>query len=145
MISLPAATKMFQFTAFPSVWLLIGHTVTWVFQAGFPHSDIHGSLTVCVSPWLFAADRVLHRLLAPRHPPFALCSLFFLFERILLLLQLSIGFCSYKRAFANRQQLFVLLLRKSSGTHAIARGLPFDFLVLCSVFKVRMTRRAPRK
>ena len=42
---------------------------------GFPHSDIHGSLPACGSPWLFAARCVLRRLLAPRHPPCALCSL----------------------------------------------------------------------
>ena len=29
------------------------------------------------SPWLFAATHVLHRHLAPRHPPLALCSLGF--------------------------------------------------------------------
>ena len=42
---------------------------------GFPHSDIHGSILACSSPWLFAAYRVLRRLLAPRHPPYALSSL----------------------------------------------------------------------
>ena len=44
-------------------------------RRGFPHSDIHGSTLVCSSPWLFAAYHVLHRLLAPRHPPSALTSL----------------------------------------------------------------------
>jgi hypothetical protein len=43
--------------------------------AGFPHSDIPGSKTVCVSPRLFAACHVLHRLLVPRHPPCTLSSL----------------------------------------------------------------------
>src|SRR5664279_3061667 len=43
--------------------------------AGFPHSDISGSKSARVSPKLFAACHVLHRLLAPRHPPSALCSL----------------------------------------------------------------------
>src|SRR4030095_1663024 len=42
---------------------------------GFPHSDIPGSKLVCSSPGLFAAYRVLHRLLAPRHSPYALSSL----------------------------------------------------------------------
>ena len=46
-------------------------------MAGFPHSDIHGSILACSSPWLFAAYRVLLRLLAPRHPPYALSSLTF--------------------------------------------------------------------
>ena len=40
-----------------------------------PHSDIHGSKPARGSPWLFAACHVLHRLLAPRHPPNALLML----------------------------------------------------------------------
>ena len=44
----------------------------------FPHSDIHGSLDICSSPWLFAAYHVLLRLLVPRHSPYALSSLTFL-------------------------------------------------------------------
>src|SRR4026207_1250479 len=43
-------------------------------QEGFPHSDIPGSKLVCSSPRLIAAYRVLHRLLAPRHSPYALSS-----------------------------------------------------------------------
>ena len=39
------------------------------------HSDIPGSMLVCSSPRLFAACRVLLRLLMPRHPSCALCSL----------------------------------------------------------------------
>ena len=39
---------------------------------GSPHSDIHGSLPVCGSPWLFAACHVFHRLPVPGHPPRAL-------------------------------------------------------------------------
>ena len=42
---------------------------------GFPHSDIRGSKAICASPRLFAAYRVLHRQLAPRHSPCALTSL----------------------------------------------------------------------
>ena len=42
---------------------------------GFPHSDIRGSTIARISPRLFAACHVLHRLLAPRHPPNALFSL----------------------------------------------------------------------
>ena len=42
---------------------------------GFPHSEIPGSKLVCSSPGLIAAYHVLHRLLTPRHPPFALSSL----------------------------------------------------------------------
>ena len=48
---------------------------TWGFPCEFPHSEIFGSLTMCVYPKLIAAYRVLHRLLMPRHSPYALCSL----------------------------------------------------------------------
>ena len=41
-------------------------------SAGLPHSDIRGSKVICTSPRLFAAYRVLLRLLEPRHPPYAL-------------------------------------------------------------------------
>jgi hypothetical protein len=44
-------------------------------QGGLPHSEIAGSKPVCGSPTLIAADHVLHRLLAPRHSPYALSSL----------------------------------------------------------------------
>ena len=44
-------------------------------KGGFPHSDIRGSTIARISPRLFAACHVLHRLLAPRHPPNALISL----------------------------------------------------------------------
>src|SRR5256886_14314936 len=44
-------------------------------QRGFPHSETPGSKLVCSSPGLIAAYRVLHRLLAPRHSPYALSSL----------------------------------------------------------------------
>ena len=45
---------------------------------GFPHSDICGSRLICSSPQLFAACRVLLRLLMPRHSPCALLRLNFL-------------------------------------------------------------------
>src|SRR3954453_17808611 len=44
-------------------------------KGGFPHSDIRGSTIARISPRLFAACHVLHRLLAPRHPPNALITL----------------------------------------------------------------------
>ena len=47
--------------------------------AGLSHSEIVGSRDICASPTLFAAYRVLHRLLEPRHPPCALfCFLLFM-------------------------------------------------------------------
>ena len=42
---------------------------------GFPHSESHGSLLACSSPWIIAAYRVFLRLLVPRHSPYALRSL----------------------------------------------------------------------
>ena len=66
---------MFQFRRFPTYCYFIHSTLTRYCRAGFPHSDIHGSQDICSSPWLFAACRVLHRLLMPRHSPCALISL----------------------------------------------------------------------
>ena len=59
----------------PSVYLCIQHTVTEDFSAGFPHSEICGSMDMCSSPQLFAAYHVFLRLLVPRHPPCALVRL----------------------------------------------------------------------
>ena len=55
--------------------LWIGVWMTGVRPAGFPHSDISGSMDICSSPKLFAAYHVFHRLLVPRHPPYALSSI----------------------------------------------------------------------
>ena len=52
--------------------LCIGVWMTGVLPAGFPHSDICGSMDICSSPQLFAAYHVFLRLLVPRHPPCAL-------------------------------------------------------------------------
>ena len=45
--------------------------------AGFPHSEICGSMAICAYPQLIAACHVLHRLLMPRHSPCALVRLTF--------------------------------------------------------------------
>ena len=58
---------------FHTLW--IGVWMTGVRPAGFPHSDISGSMDICSSPKLFAAYHVFHRLLVPRHPPCALIRL----------------------------------------------------------------------
>ena len=54
--------------------------MTQLHCAGLPHSDITGSMVICTYPMLFAAYHVLLRLPEPRHPPFALCLLFFLYR-----------------------------------------------------------------
>ena len=59
----------------PFLTLWIGVRMTEVCSAGFPHSDICGSMDICSSPQLFAAYHVFHRLLVPRHPPCALSSI----------------------------------------------------------------------
>jgi hypothetical protein len=74
LMSFPPATEMFQFAGFASC--------AYVFSAGYrlrgglPHSEIPGSTIARISPGLFAACHVLHRLSVPRHPPDALHSRF---------------------------------------------------------------------
>src|SRR5436190_9782102 len=75
MLSVPRGTEMFQFPRCPPHTLCIQVWVTRVHLVGFPHSDTSGSTLATSSPDIFAGDRVLHRPLAPRHPPRALCSL----------------------------------------------------------------------
>ena len=62
-----------QAVPFHTLW--IGVWMTGVRPAGFPHSDICGSMDICSSPQLFAAYHVFLRLLVPRHPPCALSCL----------------------------------------------------------------------
>ena len=59
----------------PFLNLWIGLRIPEVYSGGFPHSEISGSMGICPSPKLFAAYHVLHRLLVPRHPPYALISI----------------------------------------------------------------------
>ena len=57
--------------------LWIGVWMIRVLRIGFPHSDICGSKIICISPQLFAAYHVFHRLPVPRHSPCALVRLTF--------------------------------------------------------------------
>jgi hypothetical protein len=70
LMSFPPATEMFQFAGFAS--RAYGFSTGYPLPGGFPHSEIPGSKPARGSPGLFAACHVLHRLLAPRHPPDAL-------------------------------------------------------------------------
>jgi hypothetical protein len=72
-MSFPPGTEMFQFPGFASRPYGFGPGSPR--REGFPHSDIRGSTIARISPRLFAACHVLHRLLAPRHPPDALFTL----------------------------------------------------------------------
>ena len=73
LMSFPPGTEMFQFPGFASYTYVF--SARYLLLGGFPHSDIRGSTIARISPRLFAACHVLHRLLAPRHPPSALNSL----------------------------------------------------------------------
>ena len=59
----------------PFLNLWIGLRILEVCSSGFPHSEISGSMGICPSPKLIAAYHVFHRLLVPRHPPYALISI----------------------------------------------------------------------
>ena len=76
MFSFPGANGMFYFTPFgldPPYWIQAG-MLRHDPQRVVP-SEIPGSKPGCGSPRLIAACHVLHRLLAPRHPPCTLSSL----------------------------------------------------------------------
>ena len=75
LFSLPGGTEMVHFPPLPSPPYGFRRRYSGITRCGFPHSDIPGSKLVCSSPRLIAAYRVLHRLLAPRHSPYALSSL----------------------------------------------------------------------
>ena len=75
LFSFPAGTEMVHFPALSSTAYVFSRRCPGITPGGFPHSEIFGSTLVCSLPKLIAACRVLHRLLAPRHPPYALSSL----------------------------------------------------------------------
>src|SRR5205807_6858797 len=75
LIYYPQGTEIVNIPGLAHTRLCIQRAVARVHLAGFPHSEILGSKPACGSPRLIAACHVLHRLLAPRHPPYALSSL----------------------------------------------------------------------
>ena len=75
LFSIPSGTEMVHFPELPSCTYVFSTGCSGITRSGFPHSEIPGSKLVCSSPRLIAAYRVLHRLLAPRHSPYALSSL----------------------------------------------------------------------
>src|SRR5215212_10994500 len=79
LFSLPPGTEMVHFPGLSSPPYGFRRRYSGINLSGFPHSDILGSKPVCGSPKLFAAYHVLHRLLAPRHSPYALSSLTYSF------------------------------------------------------------------
>src|SRR5207253_4474832 len=87
-IYFPPGTEMVHFPGLAHTRLCIQRAVTGGHPAGFPHSDILGSKPACGFPGLIAACHVLHRLLAPRHPPYALSS---------LIIKLTQSVCGFER------------------------------------------------
>ena len=75
LFSVPPGTEMVHFPGLPSPAYVFSRGSSGINLSGLPHSEILGSKPVCGSPKLFAAYHVLHRLLAPRHSPYALSSL----------------------------------------------------------------------
>src|SRR5690625_383306 len=63
---------MFQFPRCPSYGYVFTVRCRCITTGGLPHSEIPGSKPACGSPRHIGAYPVLHRLLAPRHPPCAL-------------------------------------------------------------------------
>ena len=81
---------MFQFGRFPTYAYFIQRMLPEYCSGGFPHSEIHGSMDICSSPWLIAACHVLLRLPVPRHSPCALCSLTFLMWANIVKLEIAL-------------------------------------------------------
>jgi hypothetical protein len=75
LFSVPPGTEMVHFPGLSSPSYGFRRRSAGITLRGLPHSEILGSKPVCGSPKLFAAYHVLHRLLAPRHSPYALSSL----------------------------------------------------------------------
>ena len=93
---------MFQFVRFPSHtqwygWLCIT-------TAGLLHSDICGSQIICISPQLFAACHVLLRQISPRHPPYALSILTYVFT--LTFLAFWVSFSTSEKSFLDELFFF---------------------------------------
>jgi hypothetical protein len=70
---------MFQFPRSASYYPMDSGSSPSPSRSGFPHSEISGSKFTYNSPEHIGVRPVLHRLLAPRHPPCALSSFSYYF------------------------------------------------------------------
>ena len=102
-------------------------SVTDTLAGGFPHSEISGSKFARNSPELIAACYVLHRLLAPRHPPNAL---------LRLISTLSVTPSSHLRELTAKYVCNLASLGRTQGRSAFARSAktPYGSSVLCAEF-----------
>ncbi len=102
--------------------------------AGFPHSEIHGSMSAFDYPWHIADRCVLRRLLVPRHSPCTLCSLtcdLSFFTRRKFVDLPFFGSSSFTSCFASLSSLFSfqgtlersLSLVGSCSSHSLPFGL----------------------
>ena len=129
LLSSPAATKMFQFAAFASLF----PSDAGIAPGGLPHSDILRSKGICPSLRLFAACHVLPRLREPRHPPCALVSLRNSFLRQLPHVAFSVSSTRSKRSFALLFSLVFLAPRLPSTDILSACGKALaSIMSLCS-------------
>ena len=85
---------------------------------GFPIRTSPDQRLLGISPKLFAANRVLHRLLVPRHPPYAL-------KRFFLLLLTWQSHVNYKREFLRSRHA----QRVSRVGHPLRFGLMYLSLI----------------
>lgn len=75
LLSLPPGTEIFHFPGLASTLYGFKCGCDGITHHGFPHSGISGLTPVSGFPELIAAYYALHRLRAPRHPPYALTRL----------------------------------------------------------------------
>ena len=89
---------MFQFPWSSFIYLWIEYMILEGFSSGFPHSEIPGSKSVCDYPRLIGAYPVLHRLLVPRHSPYALISLtrYIIYCNYISIILINYCFISYQ-------------------------------------------------
>jgi hypothetical protein len=106
LIYFPPGTEMVHFPGLARTRLYIQRAVCRFYRHGFPHSEIPGSKPACGSPRLIAASHVLLRLLAPRHPPYALSSL-----TIKLTRHVAAATCFFAEVRADNSPLFLSTIR----------------------------------
>jgi hypothetical protein len=135
LISSPRGTEMFQFPRSPRIHYVFMYTCRHFRRGGLPHSGTPGSSPACRSPGHFAACRALLRLLAPRHPPYALsfltsfhCAIFKVQIKVLHNQTVRIGFLPFVQAPLRLRPRDIFLPRKEVIQPHLPIRLPcYDF------------------
>ena len=107
-------------------------------SCGLLHSDISGSMCACHSPELFAAYRVLLRLLMPRHPPCALISLNSLFAELCLVLKII--FLQRISSLGEVEIVFYPFLK----VLPFINWISYNFLFVVSLFNFQRSLHSPK-